>query len=647
MDRNSIIGIVLIFAIIIVFSVMNNPSEEEVQEAKRRRDSVAMVEAQQAKELEQQQQQQQQQTQQTQQTVTAAIEDTVNAGAELQQKIDQYGVFGTAAIGEQEFFTIENNLIEITFTNKGGRIYSVRLKNYVTHDSLPLMLFDGPETMFGLNFFSQNRSIQTDQFYFEPNFNRKNIVVSGPEVKKGSEGRIKFNNENPGETKSASFRLEVASGKYLEYVYTLQHNSYMVDFDINLQEMNQFIAANQSYLNFSWEVDVPRQERPSKFGEDRYTNINYKFHEDDVDELSKNKSDEEDLTTRVKWIGFKQLFFNSTIIANESFPNAYVRSDKYEEDPEYLANFHADISLPYDGANSQNLDMQFYFGPNHYQTLNQYDMGLERLVYLGYAIVRPVNKYIIIPLFNFLHKYIANFGIIILLLTIFIKTALFPFTYKSYMSQAKMRALKPEIDELGEKFGKDKAMEKQQATMALYKKAGVNPMGGCLPMLLQFPILIAMFFFYPNSIELRQESFLWAHDLSTYDSILNLPFEIPFYGDHVSLFCLLMTVTTVISTHLNQQATTSQGMPGMKTMMYLMPVMFLFILNNYSSGLSYYYFLANVITIGQTYIIRSFVDEEKIRAKLQVNKKKPVKKSKFQKRLEEVAKQRGVQKPKK
>ena len=439
----------------------------------------------------------------------------------------------------------------------------------------------------------------------------------------------------------------MAPGRFMEYRYTLKYNSYMVDFDVQLREMNQYIAANQTYLNFAWEFDVPRQERPSRFGEDRYTNINYKFYEDDVDELSKNKSDEEDLTTRVKWIGFKQLFFNSTIIADEFFPNAFVRSEKFEENPEYLANFHADIAIPYNGVDNENFNMQFYFGPNHYQTLRQYDVDLERLVYLGYAIVRPVNKYLIIPLFNFLNKYITNFGIIILLLTVLIKTALFPFTYKSYMSQAKMRALKPEIDELNKKFSKDKAMEKQQATMALYKKAGVNPMGGCLPMLLQFPILIAMFFFYPNSIELRQESFLWATDLSTYDSILELPFTIPFYGDHVSLFCLLMTVTTVVSTRLNQQATTSQGMPGMKTMMYIMPLMFLFILNNYSSGLSYYYFLANIITIGQTYVIRSFVDEKKIRAQLQANKKKPVKKSKFQKRLEEVAKQRGVQSPKK
>jgi len=644
MDKNSITGIIIIFGILVIFSIMNQPSEEEIEATKRRQDSIARIEAEKAQAKEQQMKDEASET--IAEEETEAL-DTISADKEIQGNIDQFGIFGKAAMGEEEFYTIENNLIKITFLNKGGRIYSVELKNYQTHDSLPLILFDGPETLFGLNFFAQNRSIQTDKLYFKPTFNQQRVVVSGPAVKKGSEIKIKFNEENPGETKSVGFRLEVAPGKYMEYVYTLEYNSYMVGFDLNLEGMQQYIASNQSYLNFTWSFDVPRQERPSKFGEDRYTNINFKFSEDDVDELSKNKSDEEDLTTRVKWIGFKQLFFNSTIIAEESFPNAFVQSEKLEDDPGYLANFYTDIAIPYNGTNSEKVDMKLFFGPNHYQTLRQYDIDLERLVYLGYAIVRPVNKYLIIPLFNFFRKYISNFGIIILLLTVFIKTVLFPFTYKSYASQAKMRALKPEIDEINKKFSKDKAMEKQQATMALYKKAGVNPMGGCLPMLLQFPILIAMFFFYPNSIELRQESFLWANDLSTYDSILNLPFTIPFYGDHVSLFCLLMTITTVVSTRLNQQATSSQGMPGMKTMMYIMPLMFLFILNNYSSGLSYYYFLANVITIGQTYIIRSFIDEKKIRAKLQVNKKKPVKKSKFQKRLEDVAKQRGIQPPKK
>jgi len=640
MDRNSVIGILLIFVVLIIFSIINKPSREEIEAAKQRQDSVALAEAEREridtveKEL-------------AVKENVAAAGDSVSTENVLQQKIDQLGVFGAASLGEQKFYTLENNLLKITFTNKGGRIYSVELKNYTTHDSLPLILFDGPETLFGLSFFSQNRSIQTDQLYFTPDFDDESIVVDGPPVRKGSEGRIRFNEDNPGGRETVGFKIEVAPGKFLQYNYSLEYNSYMIGFDIHLEGMDQFIAANQSHLNFSWSIDVPRQERMSRYGEDRYTNINYKFFEDDVDNLSQAKSDEENLSTRIKWIGFKQLFFNSTIIADESFPNAYVRSEKYENDTRYLSNFLAEIAIPYQGTGSERFNMRFYFGPNHYQTLNQYDVDLERLVYLGYAIVRPVNKYLIIPLFNFFRKYISNFGIIILLLTVFIKTILFPFTYKSYLSQAKMRSLKPEIDEINKKFGNDKPMEKQQATMALYKKAGINPMGGCLPMLLQFPILIAMFFFFPTSIELRQQSFLWATDLSTYDSILDLSFNIPLYGDHVSLFCLLMTITTIISTRLNQQAASSQGMPGMQTMMYIMPIMFLFILNSYSSGLSYYYFLANLITIGQTFIIRSFVDEKKIRAQIQINKKKPVKKSKFQKRLEEVAKQRGIQMPKK
>lgn len=639
MDKKSIIGIILIFLILVVFSVINQPSKEEIEAAKHRRDSIAKVEAEKVAE-------QQQVTDIVPQELST---DSISPDNLIQSKIDELGVFGANAIGEEEFYTLENNLVKITFSNKGGRIYSVQLKEYQTHDSLPLVLFDGPETRFGLNFFAQNRNIQTNQLYFTPVSNVKSKLVTGPAVKKGSEGKIRFNEDNPGGTESMAFRLEVEPGKFLEYAYTLPYNSYMVDFKVNMQGVNQYIANNQSYINFTWSYDVPRQERISSFGEDRYTNITFKFFEADFESLSQNKSDEENLSTRVKWIGFKQLFFNSTIIASEFFPNAQVRSTMLKDNPKYLANFYADIAFPYEGSQKESVGLQFYFGPNHYQTLKQYNIDLERQIYLGYAIVRPVNQYLIIPIFNFLRNYIGNFGIIILLLTIFIKLILFPFTYKSYMSQAKMRALKPEIDEINQKIGMgaDKAMERQQATMALYKKVGVNPMGGCLPMLLQFPILIAMFFFFPTSIELRQESFLWAHDLSTYDSILDLPFKIPFYGDHVSLFCLLMTITTIISTSLNQQAASSQAMPGMKTMMYMMPVMFLFILNSYSSGLSYYYFLANLITIGQTYVIRAFVDEDKIRMQLQVNKKKPVKKSNFQKRLEDMAKERGVQLPKK
>lgn len=646
MDKKSIIGIGLIFAILVVFSLINQPSKEEVAAAKHRRDSIAQVEAQlaaaQQKLAEEQVAQQQ-----------AALEaDTAYQQNAIQSKIDELGVFGTAAIGEEKFTTLENNQIKITFSNKGGRIHSVELKDYQTHDSLPLILFDGDETKFGLNFFAQNRSIQTDQLYFKQNGGAKNVVVSGPEVDRGDEGRIKANLQNPGGKESVAFRLEVAPGKYIEYVYTLEHNSYLLDFDLNLNGVSEYISG-RSNLDFAWAIDVPRQERYSRFGEDRYTNITYKFFEDEVDNLDKNKSDEENLATKVKWIGFKQLFFSSTLIADQSFANAMVRQEKYdyEDNQDYLGRFSADIAIPYNGAPTESMNMQFFFGPNHYQTLKQYNLDLERQVDLGYAIVRPVNKYLIIPVFNWLNRFISNFGIIILLLTILIKTILFPFTYKSFMSQAKMKVLKPEIDEINAKFGQDKAMEKQQATMALYKKAGVNPMGGCLPMLLQMPILFAMFFFFPTSIELRGESFLWAHDLSTYDAIVSWDFNIPlignFMGNHISLFTVLMTITTIVSTRLNQSAATSQGMPGMQTMMYMMPVMFFFLLNSYPSGLSYYYFLANLITIGQTYLIRSFVDDEKIRAQLQANKKKPVKKSSFQKRLEDMAKQRGVQTPKK
>ena len=381
-------------------------------------------------------------------------------------------------------------------------------------------------------------------------------------------------------------------------------------------------------------------------GEDNYSTIYYKYQDDNVEKLSTGKSGTESLRTKTKWISFKQLFFASTLIADDAFPTVDIKTELTKEDLRYVGKFNADVAIPYEGKDSESIKMKFYFGPSHYTTLKQYDLSMEKQINLGYVVVRQVNQWIIIPTFNFLRRFISNFGIIILLLTIFIKLLIFPFTYKSYHSQAKMKALKPEIDEINGKFGKDKPMEKQQATMALYKKAGVNPMGGCLPMLFQFPVLIAMFFFFPTSIELRQQSFLWATDLSTFDSIWNMPFEIPFYGSHVSLFCLLMTITTIISTYMNSQTQNTEAMPGMKTMMYIMPVMFLFILNSYAAGLSYYYFLANVFTIGQIYVFRMLIDEDKIRAQILINKKKPVVKSKFQQKLEEMSKQQGV-KPRK
>ncbi len=641
MDRNTIIGIVLIFAILIGFSYLNKPSEEEIEAAKRRQDSIEQVEALRKLEAEKQVELMEQQVS------TAPVQQEVDSLAINNEAVARYGAFGAAANGTQEFITLENNLMKVTISTKGGKIYSVELKDYQTYDSLPLKLFEGDGNMFGLNFFSQNRSILTDELFFTPSVAKKNIVVSGSEVKKGKEGNVKYNEKFGGGNERITMRLDAGNGRYLEYEYGLEHNSYMVDFNVKGVGLEQLVPQNTNYLNFKWAHTGPRLERKSKFGEDRYTTVSYKYLGDDVDELSKSKSSEETLKTKTKWISFRQLFFSSTLIADESFPTADIRYDFLDEDPDYVGGFYADIALPYEGKPTENYGMQFYFGPNHYNTLKQYDLSMEEVIDLGY--IRFVNTWLVIPVFNFLRNHINSFGIIILLLTIFIKLILLPFTYKSYISQAKMRALKPEIDELTAKYGKDKAMEKQQATMALYKKAGVNPMGGCLPMLLQFPILISMFFFFPTSFELRQQSFLWAQDLSTFDSILSLPFNIPFYGDHVSLFCLLMTVTTIISTKMNSQAASSQQMPGMQTMMYMMPVMFLFILNSYSSGLSYYYFLANLITIGQMYLFRNVIDEEKIRAQLQAKQKKagPAKKSKFQQRVEKMAKDRGMQLPKK
>ncbi|WP_423128176.1 membrane protein insertase YidC [Gaoshiqia sp. Z1-71] len=639
MDKNTIVGIVLIFAILIGFSYLNKPSQEEIEAARRRQDSISQVES-----LRKQQAESQLQVMDEQQAETTAA-DTAVAGTEL---TDRYGAFAEAAFGEEKFITLENNLMKVTVSTKGGKIYSVELKNYQTYDSLPLFLFDGPGNLFGLNFFSQNRRIRTDDLYFIPSSTQAGLSVTGPEVRKGKEGNVNYNEEHGSGSQSLSMKLPAGENRYLEYQYVLSHNSYMVGFKVNTVGLNSLVSSNTNYLNFNWAFSAPRLERKSQYGEDRYTSVNYKYFEDEVDKLTPAKSSEETLKTKVKWISFKQLFFSSTLIADDAFPTADIKFNYTEESHKYVGDFYADIAFPYENLPAQNYGMQLYFGPNHYHTLKQYDLDLDRLVNLGYSILRPVNRYLIIPVFNMLRNRINNFGLIILLLTLFIKLILFPFTYKSYISQAKMRSLKPEMDEINEKFGKDKPMEKQQAVMALYKKVGVSPMGGCLPMLLQMPILFAMFFFFPTSIELRQESFLWAKDLSSYDSILNLPFTIPFYGDHVSLFCLLMTITTIISTKLSQQATSSQTMPGMQTMMYLMPVMFLFILNSYPSGLSYYYFLANLITIGQMYLFRVLIDEEKIRTQLYAAKKKggPVKKSKFQQRLEKMAKERGVQLPK-
>ena len=615
MDKNTITGLLLIFAILIGYSILNRPSKEEIARAQRQRDSIAQVNRAEQARLAEEMRKADEQAQLT-------VLDTSDADSLRQRDLqDRFGAFSQAVEGEKQFITMENEVMKVRISTKGGRPYTVELKNYKRYDGTPLILFDGDSTTFGFKFYAQNRNIATNHLFFEPQTNSSHIQVTG-------------------DSTILVMRLNAGENAFIEYCYTMKPHDYMMGFEINMLNINQLLPGNQTIVDFDWQVYSPRQGKGIK-NEDQYTSLFYKFHQSDVEELNAAKdNDRKQVGTRLDWVVFKQQFFSWGLLAKQSFANAELQSAKMVDQSRYIKKYDALIGMEYKSSQAnQTIPMSLYFGPNHYNTLKQYDEDLERLIPLGRNIIRWINIFVIIPMFNWLNGFINNYGLIILLMTIIIKVALLPLTFKSFMSSARMRVLKPQIEEINQKIPKEKAMERQQATMALYKKVGVSPMGGCLPMLLQMPILIAMFRFFPASIELRQQSFLWATDLSTYDSILDLPFTIPFYGDHVSLFTLLMTVTTIFSMKMSGQQMDNSAMPGMKTMMYMMPVMFLFFLNNFSAGLTYYYFLANVITIVQNEIFKRSIDESKILAKLHANSAKPVKKSNFQQRLERMQKQ--------
>jgi len=641
MDKNTITGLALIFVILITFSYFNKPSQREIEAAKRQTDSIAQVEADNARQADSKARDA---AAALQGKLTDTISDSTGKIAVNDELKSRYGVFSDAAKGTERFITLENNLMKIRVSTKGGKIYSVELKGYKRFNGEPLVLFDGDKNRFGLNFFSQNKSIQTDQFFFVPSVTDSLITVAGSPVSKGKEGREKFNTEGKEASKSLTMQLKAGDGVMVAYTYTLKYNSFMVGFDIHTAGLKKVMGANSNYINFAWTQEMPRQEKVSKFGEDNYATTYYKFYQDEVNKIAPTKSESKALSTKVEWVSFKTLFFSSALIADKAFLNGQISTKKRDKDPAFVSDMSADLTIPLDNSGSETFPARFFFGPNQYNTLKQYNVTLEEELSLGWTVIGWVNKIIIIPAFDFLRGYIGSFGLIILLLTIYVKIIVAPFTYRSYISQAKMRLLKPEIEEIQKKFGEEKKMESQQAVMALYKKAGVNPMGGCLPMLFQMPILVAMFYFFPISIELRQQSFLWAHDLSSFDSIATLPFDIPWYGNHVSLFCLLMTVTNILYVKYNNEMSSAgtQQMPGMKTMMYMMPVMFLFIFNSYASGLSLYYFLSLVFTFVQMFIFKKLVNEEQIHAQIKAKQKMPVTKSKFQSKLEEMSKQRNV-----
>lgn len=621
MDKNSIFGIILIAAILIIWGIVQSPNKKEQEARQQVMDSLAQANQERA----------------MADTVVATLqENTTDQAAVVPESADslklqhELGEFAAAAVGENKFYVIENELIKLMISSKGGRPYSVELKKYKTFGRQPVVLFDGDSTLFGLSFFNQNKPVSTNELYFQP----ADTLIHDASLN----------------SDSITMRLAINDSKYIEYRYVLSPGSYMVNFNMHLVGMKDIVTRDPSSLDLNWEVNIPQHEQLKK-NEQQYTSLYFRHFKENVD-FFKAKSNKEvqemDIPTQVEWVAFKNQFFSSVIIADKAFSNALVKSGTFPEESKYLKNFRAELGIPFQRLDKETITLKMFFGPNKFKLLKQYkEYKLQDLVSLGRGIIRGINQFVIIPIFDWLSRFMGNYGLIILLLTIIIKIGLLPLTYRSYLSQARMKVLKPQVDELTHKFPKGKELERQQATMALYKKAGVSPMGGCLPMLLQFPILFAMFRFFPTSIELRQEAFLWAKDLSTYDAIVTWSHAIPVLGDHISLFTLLMTISTIISMKMSDTTASTQQMPGMKTMMYVMPVMFMFMLNNFSAGLTYYYFLANVITIGQNYLFKQFVDEKEILRKIEEKKAKPVKKSKFQQRIEDMAKQSGHRAPRK
>ena len=488
-----------------------------------------------------------------------------------------------------------------------------------------------------------NHIVNTSQLYFTP--------VGG--IQTDSAGN-----------QTLTLRLQSESEASLDFVYTLPANDYMLGFKVRGNKMNSIMPLGSNYMIFNWDAKIRQQEKGRQF-EERYSTLSYKYVADDMESLDAAKDDSKKIANKIKWVAFKDQFFSSVLIAGNEFSNSTLESKLEDKESGYLKSYKAELQVDLEtagtGGNWEDLDLRFYFGPNKYKILSDYDKGLAKeeklklrdLVPLGWGIFGWVNRFAIIPMFNLFSRFIDNFGIIILLMTVVIKLVLYPLTYKSYVSSAKMRVLKPEIDEINARIPADKPAERQKATMELYNKVGVSPFSGCLPTLLQMPILFAMFSFFPASIELRGESFLWAKDLSAYDAIVSwdvyIPLVTPYFGNHISLFTLLMTVATLISTKLNMANTATPDQPGagmMKWMMYLMPIMFMFIFNNYASGLSYYYFVSTLISIIQTYAIRATVDEKKLLAQLHAKraanaKKQPDAKKKpgFMERLEKMQKE--------
>ncbi len=656
MDKKSIIGLVLIFLIFVGYMFWVRPSDEEIAEMRRkdsvervkaanRADSIAKVEA--AALAEQQ--------------VKDSLMELAQSDPELRDSLASVaaesrranmGLFAVNAENPDIHVSVQNKLFNVDLQTIGASVQQVILNDYKTFDDKPLEVITPDTNNMDIIFNDAGgEMINTRNIPFALYCNGKAVTEEQTlEVPENDSLTLSFRAYvSSGESDDDS---EISEGKYLEFRYVFYSDSYEIDFDVNFNDITDCVSEMPN-LTVVWQNCLNRQEQysnsqKSRMGERYYTNIYYKCTEDNADYLKENQDNEKQITSPVEWVAYKQQFFCAILMSETAFNNAQqlqIFTDKSNQAPNYLCDMSSILGyeyVPVDG--NFKMDMRLYYGPTKYRILRDMDRGFERILPLGWGffLTQWVSRFAIIPVFNFLENFGWNYGIIIIVLTILLKIVLSPLTYKSYKSGAVMRHLKPEMEALNKKFPKqEQAMQKQQAMSALYKKAGISPLAGCLPALIQFPILIAMYRFYPASIELRQKDFLWCDDLSSYDSILNLPFNIPIYGDHISLFCLLMFGMQFFYTiYTMKQQQGQASMPGMKFMMYFMPFMMLFIFNSQSAALNIYYFFNLLLSMAQMFAIRAFLTEDKVRARMAkaevMAKSKPQKKSRFQQRLEEM-----------
>ncbi len=582
MDRNTFTGLFLILIILVGSTFLLKPSQEEIKQ-KAVQDSIAIAGNKNVAVVNN--------------SKTVATQTTTDS----------------SIVTKESFSVLENEKLKVTFSNLGAKVASVELKNQTSYLGKPLILFKNEDNKLGLSIPHHNGAINTEQIFFTKNELNGNTL---------------------------DFSYTNADGSIIHNIYSLTPNSYQLAYTIELDGFQNKVQPNSSFT-LNWETKLLQQEKDIK-NERRYSGVFYKIFDGDVSSLSEAKDDEKVIEDeKAHWVSFKQHYFSSSILSKESFKNAKLTVKTLPDaDTSALKIYKANLALPLKNAEKSTYQLQFIFAPNQYSVLKNENIGLENIIDLGWPPLKWVNKYGVMQLFSLLNKTGLSIGIIILILTIILKLVIFPFTYKSYVSMAKMRVLKPEMDEIKKRVGEDNQALVQQEYLKLYKKAGVNPLGGCLPLLFQMPFIIAFFYFFPGLFELRHQSFLWMHDLSTYDQIISFP-TIPLLGwNHISLMCLLMTISTLIYTYFNNQVSGAQGQ--MKYIGYITPLIFFGVLNSYAAGLNLYYFFANVITFTQQYFIRQFVNDEKIHAQIQENKKKPEdtkKKGGFQKKLEDMMRQ--------